>query len=489
MLKTNHRQGEDKKYADILNRIRVGDIQEDDIKCLAERVRAKSHPDIPEEALVITCKNKDVNAINERKLARINEPEITSEAQTKTQTLKKLNAKVDASGSIRNTPLQKILKLKVGARVMLTHNINTCDSLTNGTFGEVIGLELDDNKCLKRVIVSFDNELSGKERRKNYIQLQQQYFPKLATPIDRIEFHYSLSRKPTSAAANAIAVQFPLRLAFAATAHKIQGSTIKKPNHLVVDLRSVMEAAQAYVMLSRVQALSQLFILDEVCVKKIYASKVALEELDKINVLAMNNHISRKKVFSCNIRSLKCHYKDLLSTPSIKTADVICLQETWLTNDSKVGQIPDFLPNFNNAGRGKGVATYYRKNFTLSSTVKQDLYQISKVTSDYLDVVNVYRSDGASSNAIVKDLLSMIDQSKSTLIVGDLNICYLSQRSHPVISFLESNGFCQLVKSPTHVDGRLIDHVYHYTPEHANKEMNVEQQSPYYTDHDIIWIS
>ena len=489
MLRINHRQGEDKKYADILNRIRIGDIQEEDVKCLAERVRAQNHPDIPEEALVITCKNKDVNAINERKLARINNQEYISEAETKTQTLKKLTPKVDASGSIRNTPLQKLLKLKVGARVMLTHNIDTCDSLTNGTFGEVIGLELDENNCVNRVIVCFDNELSGKERRKNCVQLQQQYFPRLATPVDRIEFHYSLSRKPTSTAANAVAVQFPLRLAFAATAHKIQGSTIKKPNYLVVDLRSVMEAAQAYVMLSRIQALSQLFILEDVCVKKIFASRVALEELDNMNVLAINNQASRKTVFSCNIRSIKCHYRDLLSTPLIRTTDVICLQETWLNNDSEVYQISDFAPNFNNAGRGKGIATYYRKNFTLSSTVKQNLYQMTKVSSEYFDVVNVYRSDGASSNALIRDLSRIIDQSKSTLIVGDFNICYLSQRGHPVIKFLEEKGFCQLVKSPTHVDGRLIDHVYQFTPNQATRKMKVDQQSPYYTDHDIIWIS
>ena len=194
---------------------------------------------------------------------------------------------------------------------MLTHNLDTCDSLTNGTFGEIIGIELNKMNQVKRLIICFDNENSGKERRKNYMQLQKKYYPKLATPIDKIEFHYSLSKKQASSASNAIAIQFPVRLAFAVTAHKIQGATIKKPNSLVIDLRSVMEAAQAYVMLSRIQAISQLFILIDVCPKKLYASPVALKELEIMNLLSMRRNQTWRIATSCNIRSLPCHFQDL----------------------------------------------------------------------------------------------------------------------------------------------------------------------------------
>ena len=67
-----------------------------------------------------------------------------------------------------------------------------------------------------------------------------------------IEFHYSQSKKEKSGVKNSTVTQFPLRLAFAATAHKVQGQTVKKPNSLLIDLRTVREPAQAYVMLSRV---------------------------------------------------------------------------------------------------------------------------------------------------------------------------------------------------------------------------------------------
>ena len=54
------------------------------------------------------------------------------------------------------------------------------------------------------------------------------------------------------------AIQFPLKLSFACTAHKMQDVTVSKPNSLVLDLRHILEPAQANIMLSRVQALNQL---------------------------------------------------------------------------------------------------------------------------------------------------------------------------------------------------------------------------------------
>ena len=251
-----------------------------------------------------------------------------------------------------------------------------------------------------------------------------------------------------------------------------------------------MEAAQAYVMLSRVQALSQLFILEDVCEKKIYASNTALETLNKMNTLAINNKHSKSIVVSCNIRSLNRHHRDLITTPSLMASDVICLQETWITGDFQKLEIPGFTHSFNNGGRGKGIATYYGQSYYLIKDIRQDMYQITKVGSNDLEIINIYRSDGASTNALIKDISRLIDQSKITIIVGDLNICFLSERKHPVVVFIERKGFNQLVVNPTHTNGRLLDHVYQYIP-HAQKEapFKVEQQSPYYTDHDILWIS
>ena len=67
--------------------------------------------------------------------------------------------------------------------------------------------------------------------------------------------------------------------------HWIQGQTIKKPNKLIVNLQRVFEAAQSYVMLSRVESLNQLIIINDVCSEKIYSSKLALMELERLKEL------------------------------------------------------------------------------------------------------------------------------------------------------------------------------------------------------------
>ena len=142
---------------------------------------------------------------------------------------------IDRTGAIRNTPLQKTLKLKAGAKVMLTQNLNTCDSLTNGAFGEVLGFDLDKTRKLTTVKVHFFDKECGKELRQNNMELQKQYPGKFVTPITRSELPYSLTKNSYKHGA-ATVIQFPLRLAFAATAHKIQGQTVKKPAILVADL-------------------------------------------------------------------------------------------------------------------------------------------------------------------------------------------------------------------------------------------------------------
>ena len=69
-LEINHRQGDDKDYADTLNRIRVGEENAEDIKKLKERVRHEGHEDIKKEkdALYIYGTNKKVNQMNNRRL-------------------------------------------------------------------------------------------------------------------------------------------------------------------------------------------------------------------------------------------------------------------------------------------------------------------------------------------------------------------------------------------------------------------------------------
>ena len=59
-----------------------------------------------------------------------------------------------------------------------------------------------------------------------------------------------------------------------------------------MDINSVFEAGQAYVMLSRVQCIDQLFIVDDLKPEKIRASPAALDELKRLREISFNRNPS-----------------------------------------------------------------------------------------------------------------------------------------------------------------------------------------------------
>ena len=60
----NHRQGSAKEYGDIMNRMRVGSLTDDDIQLLESRVMESDDPNLPKDAVFLSAVNKDVNRIN-----------------------------------------------------------------------------------------------------------------------------------------------------------------------------------------------------------------------------------------------------------------------------------------------------------------------------------------------------------------------------------------------------------------------------------------
>ena len=494
-LEENHRQNEDKDYADLLNRVRVGQQTPDDIKLLETRVRTLGHPDL-KGAMYLSCTNVEVNKLNVRGLNEIDSTLETVEAINIHPTIKNFKPHINSHGNIgteRNpTPFKQTLSLKIGARIMLTYNIDVLDCLTNGARGELVAFQLSKLGYIEKIIIRFDDVCQGEQKRKCDNKTEENYPG--CTIIERVMFQYSLGRKTTSASNTAKLIQFPLCLCFATTAHKFQGQTVLKPLKIVVDLRTVFAAAMAYVMLSRVQAISQLFILESVPVSKFYADQRALNELERLINKSMNknpsswekNDDTSIKILSLNCQSLKHKIPHIRDDLLLIKSDVICLSETWLLSDEVTEdlQINGYKLDLNSIGHGKGLATYIKANKLMQSdNIKEETFQLTKLTSPSVDVISVYRSK-KSSQAIAKHLLKLIDLEKITVICGDFNICFKDDRQNWLIKFLEELGFQQLNREATHIAGGHIDHVY------VNKQADVDVSlySPYYCakDHDAL---
>ena len=82
---------------------------------------------------------------------------------------------------------------------------------------------------------------------------------------------------------------------------------------------SVFEAGQAYVMLSRIQCIDQLYIVDKLSPTKLKYSAAALEELKRLEAMSFNKNPSpwhKENDTSIKIASLNCagltpHLRDI----------------------------------------------------------------------------------------------------------------------------------------------------------------------------------
>ena len=227
-LSYNHRQGDDFQYGEMLNRMREGKLTEEDVDLLQTRVMKEDDAGIPKEALYLAATNAEINRVYEEKLVHLQGELITVKAILIGKTNSSRAPKLTAGGEIYGTPLQYIFKFKIGARIILTFNLDTFDGLTNGAQGEIIGYERGAAGHVIRLYVHFFDNKVGKERRKSCVQTEflkqlcKSLPDKLPTPIEMLEFHYSTSKKAYSTAAKNKALMFPVKLAWALSAHKIQ---------------------------------------------------------------------------------------------------------------------------------------------------------------------------------------------------------------------------------------------------------------------------
>ena len=497
-LEINHRQGEDKDYAEILNRMRVGKMTDNDIEKMKTRCRDKGHADLKSVDLFIVPTRKMCARYNEAHLNSLDGEEIHLKATHFHPMQKNYKPFIDSKeGAIGTTSFLDNLKVKIGSKIILVHNIDTADGLTNGQLGTLISIIKSDDGRIDKLVVRLQKKSAGSENRKKYPGLAQMY-PGMVI-IDRVSINYSIRKKGGAIGSTATLVQFPIKLAHAITAHKVQGQTIPKPLKVAFHIMSIFEEAQGYVMLSRVQELEQIYILDQFNHNKIYPSEKALKEVDRMNRVSINENPSAwnqntpntLKILSMNCAGLKSHYEEIKRDYRVTKADIIHLAEISLEESDSGDQysLEGYTKSLQKKGMGKGIGTYVRKEkVELGESVSEIRFQINQTIHVSVDIIGIYRSQGGSAQEVLNQLVTLIDEGRDTLVVGDFNICYRENINNRLIQGLLNMQFRQLVYEPTHIRGRIIDHVYFRSGENLVLP-TVERYSPYYSDHDALCIN
>ena len=186
---------------------------------------------------------------------------------------------------------------------------------------------------------------------------------------------------------------------------------------VALDIESIFEDAQAHVMLSRVQQLDQVFIVEKFNESKIRTSQTALDEMRRLEEISMNknptpwksNYDPSIKVMAMNCAGLKPHIEDIRTDEKTMQADIIHLIETSL-NENEVNQlkIRDYEVNDCSVRKGMGISTHYKKDkFKIENNYAMMEIQVSKFTSENLDVITVYRSRRGST-VVLKSILKQL---------------------------------------------------------------------------------
>ena len=108
--------------------------------------------------------------------------------------------------------------------------------------------------------------------------------------------------------------------------------------------------------------------------------------------------------------------------------------------------------------------------------------QLSKFSSQNLDVVTLYKSQEGSEENLIKAIHQMTEGKRPILVIGDFNISYLGTSENLTKNYMNENNFKQMINEPTHIEGNLLDQA-HVRDNSGTLECTTHIQSKYYSDH------
>ena len=197
-----------------------------------------------------------------------------------------------------------------------------------------------------------------------------------------------------------------------------------------------------YVMLSRVCSLMQLHILQEMDPDKIRVDEKVLNEAKRMSKVSLNCNpgswaspkVEGLRVAYLNVSSLRKHVIDVKTDPHLKHADVLCLSETWLTEDEEEQpqyQLEGYSSCFLSQGRGKGLAVYVRRGLELQNMRHHSSIhlQMLKISLAGLDIIPIYRSQEEPFYSVSHHLQNLLSKTTTTLLIGDINYCFMKEQN------------------------------------------------------------
>ncbi|KAK1880571.1 ATP-dependent DNA helicase PIF1 [Dissostichus eleginoides] len=484
-------QKDDVAIADMLNRIRVK-VKSDQLPAADRALLSQTVTEpalCPSDVLHIFATNKQVDSHNSATLARLYS-HIT---------------KIDADDFRKDR--QTGTMVAEGARVMLTRNIDVSQGLVNGSFATLARVLTSEERGSAHVTMlglKMDDETGGRNYRNR-------------APGEPDDLVYIERAEESLQQRGVVRRQFPLKLAYACTIHKVQGMT---RTSAVVSLKNIFEPGMAYVALSRVTSLSGLHLLD-MDVSKIYANPEitgAIETMRQVNLddmmplLHIKQTLSRPDTLTIvhhNTEGLPSHVNDIKSHHEMCLADVLFLTETHLQGSFVADSLHlvgynmfkrnrhlsyTHFPQIANRGGG-GVAVYVKNHIQVCE--KQYVYNVTDLEFLPLKgqapvstlIAAVYRPPDYSVRSFLSNLGSLLDSLEimdchPIIVCGDFNENLLSNAGKPILEMFQSRGYAQLITATTTEENTLLDLIFISQPQRC---LHSGVMNTYYSYHNPVF--
>jgi hypothetical protein len=336
------------------------------------------------------------------------------------------------------------VKLKVGARYMVTSNIDTGDGLVNGVTGILKqidrGIHIRNESRTKplRVWLELSDIRCGQKlRRRSAALIRELRLPDNWTPITPFTTEIKRMAKTTL---HVIRTQFPLVPAEAITIHKSQGATYQS---VVVHADKRINRSLLYVGCSRATSAAGLAIVDRFTPPNPRSASDSLHlELCRQNSIQLTTKFSwlhsprngQMQLILHNIQSMAAHL-DLVRKDSVYlNSDILLFVETWSIANQEY-PIDGFLMASRSdcdgsVSKAMGSCCYVGNHLnddigTKGSNIvrqRNGVVSVAWVIIQDILVVSIYASPNTSVNNIIESLEAIPSWSGRKIFAGDFNI-------------------------------------------------------------------